>query len=154
MNALKKLVALVGLMVTMIATAQTPIKIGNLTQVTVAPGTSFIMLIIPGVTNYIISIPNLMAQMGSFTNAWQDIFVWGTASLNQVVVTNYVQVDTVYSGDLQVTNGVTRLTNTVPAFVTGAFLGVGGHWTGNSNGFLVDIYSLDGSTTAMKVLSP
>lgn len=150
MNALKKLVALVGLMVTILAAAQAPIKVGNLTQVTVAPGTSFIMLTIPGVTNYIISVQNLLGQ----ANSWNQIFVSGTAFLNQVVVTNYVQADTVYSGDLQVTNGVTHLTNTVPAFVTGAFLGVGGHWTGNSNGFLVDIYSLDGSTTAMKVLSP
>jgi hypothetical protein len=59
------------------------------------------------------------------------------------------------------TNGLTRIqggtyypTNNLPSTLTAASLGVGGYWVGNSNGFLVTIYSLDGSTTAMKVLAP
>ena len=37
---------------------------------------------------------------------------------------------------------------------TAAMLGAGGFWLVNSNGNLVTLYSLDGSTTAMKVLAP
>lgn len=59
-----------------------------------------------------------------------------------------------FTGTTRVDGGTVYLTNTVPALVTAAVLGVGGHWVGNSNGFLVDIYSLDGATTAMKVLAP
>lgn len=40
------------------------------------------------------------------------------------------------------------------AIPTAAQIGVGGYWTGNSNGFLVTVYSLDGLSTVMKVLAP
>jgi hypothetical protein len=63
------------------------------------------------------------------------------------------------------TNGVLKSkgslypSNNLPVVLTSVFtaapyLGVGGHWVGNSNGFLVDIYSLNGTSTAMKVLAP
>lgn len=58
------------------------------------------------------------------------------------------------------TNGVHRLaygtlyaSNSV-AMPTAAALGLGSYWVGNSNGFLVTIYTLNGSSTAMKVLAP
>jgi hypothetical protein len=60
------------------------------------------------------------------------------------------------------TNGImsiaygTLYTTNIQAIVlpTAAQLGLGGHWVGNSNGFLVSIYTLNGTTTAMKVLAP
>lgn len=50
--------------------------------------------------------------------------------------------------------GTLYSSNAVPLIPTASELGLGGHQTMNSNGFLVDIYTLDGSTTVMKVLAP
>lgn len=84
--------------------------------------------------------------------------VTGDNSQNLVVQCGTTNVPTLLALD---TNGVNRVqggtfypTNTVPSTVTAAALGVGGYWVGNSNGSLVTIYSLDGSTTVMKVLAP
>lgn len=54
---------------------------------------------------------------------------------------------------LYIDGGSYYVSNTIIPSVT-QLLGAGGYWVGNSNGFLVTIYTLDGSTTAMKVLAP
>lgn len=58
-------------------------------------------------------------------------------------------------GQLTVAHGTmypsNALSGTMP---TAAQLGPGGHWTGVSNNSLVAVYSLNGTTTAMKVLVP
>lgn len=64
--------------------------------------------------------------------------------------------DTVFKVDnkgMVTSHGSLYPTNSL-AIPTASQLGVGGYWTGNSNGFLVTVYSLDGSTTVMKVLAP
>lgn len=58
-----------------------------------------------------------------------------------------------YSG-MVTANATYYPSNAAPIIPTAAALGAGGYWTGNSNGFLVTVYSLDGSTTVMKVLAP
>lgn len=58
----------------------------------------------------------------------------------------------VSTNGLVVDGGVYYPSNTfIPS---AAWLGVGGYWVGNSNGNLVSVYSLNGSTTVMKVLAP
>lgn len=63
------------------------------------------------------------------------------------------------NGSIVVSNGyigpsVYYPSNAAPAIPGAATLGIGGYWMGNSNGFLVTVYTLDGSTTVMKVLAP
>lgn len=54
---------------------------------------------------------------------------------------------------MYIDGGTYYVSNTIIPSVT-QLLGAGGYWVGNSNGFLVTVYTLDGSTTAMKVLAP
>lgn len=70
------------------------------------------------------------------------------------IYTNFTKTFSASGTGLVTCNGTIYKSNAVPAIPTAATLGVGGYWTGNSNGSLVTVYSLDGSTTVMKVLAP
>lgn len=65
MNTLKKLAVAVGLMAGLCSYAQpVPIKISSLVPVTNAQPNALVLLTIPGVTNYVITIANLQMQIG------------------------------------------------------------------------------------------
>lgn len=59
-------------------------------------------------------------------------------------------------GRLELAHGTYYPSNAlaVAAMPTAAQLGPGGYWVGNSNASLVSVYSLNGTTTSMKVLAP
>lgn len=76
---------------------------------------------------------------------------------NMVVIGNSASdchIGIEYPGLISTIGGTMYPSNGVPLIPSAATLGAGGYWTGNSNGFLVTVYSLDGSTTVMKVLAP
>jgi len=63
-----------------------------------------------------------------------------------------LSASTVSTNGMIVDGGIFYPTNTIIPSATQ--LGLGGYWVGNSNGNLVTVYSLNGTTTAMKVLAP
>jgi len=75
---------------------------------------------------------------------------WGRAGLPFTVHgTNNVEY-----GMGQFNKGSYYPTNVAASLPNAATLGVGGYWVGNSNGVLVSLYSINGTTTQMKVLVP
>lgn len=105
--------------------------------------------------------PTAAIKLESYTAAIDDKFyvladpdssTGGTQLFLQHDSTKVFQVNS--NGLGQFSGGLLYSSNAVPTIPTAATLGAGGYWTGNSNGFLVTVYSLDGSTTVMKVLAP
>lgn len=74
--------------------------------------------------------------------------VWqGTTSSNDVA-------EITIGGQMKLFGGTLYPTNVAASLPSAATLGAGGYWVGNSNGVLVSLYSLNGSSTTMKVLVP
>ncbi len=87
-------------------------------------------------------------QFGGTTAAFPAL----TKSSGDMALTGGTGTITGSTNKLIAPAGIIYLTNSI--LPNAAQLGIGGYWVGNSNGNLVTLYSVNGTTTTMKILAP
>lgn len=99
-----KILAVLAVIGIGVALAQVPVKIGSLTRVSYAPGNSVLMITLPGVTNYAITVEDFkLNTIGSMQT--------NTVVINNSVVTNQLVYQTNINNYTTTTNLVVYETN-------------------------------------------